>query len=656
MNQYNGDRSFQMVIRTGEDVRSQQMLREASPLGAVVNNGHLHVIFLGLWTNAKPITANTVYHVVATFNKATMRAKLYVAGAFVSESSPRETEATYGIYLSIGNNRPANNPVYPFQGVITLNRDFNYELTAEEVMSLDNNGDPAGYVLPASMKPTTNSYVNLQSPMTPGGWLQYQPSVPFEIVDGAIAVTYPVEANKGYQNGLYHRLDKVIPRSYRFILRFKAKADVDRSLIRVFVGGGIAELHFSQEVTLSTEFTEYVLFANKTWNPGFPDNMHFVGFYPIYNKPATDKYYIKDVSVIPIGCIAEYMPQNIIISHKRDFPQVTLPISGYTPSSGVFLINSASSTTESMNLPQANGFSGKYMRFDAVTGISLYCAYWYTYLKKRLPIKITFEYRANRTIYASQQSIAPTASDAVAIDANEGDAQIASVTYGIGGSAYMFSAADTEAWLEMRVLAIEVVEDVCLGWLDSAQQLPLNDEYLPPLLETAGGYDLTANGTPDIVYKMTQWAYIIPNLMDDGTGHSNPYLGLYFNNDQQDATYYRVDGKIVANIGSYSSPTNRPMLIYYRFNFIPGRYYRISIKWSLISGSYFLEAFNNWSTDSYEYTGDSLHTEPGNYEYTTPLLKAADVMTNSYRPTFFFKTRQAHSEFSIDEIIIEGYE
>lgn len=39
------------------------------------------------------------------------------------------------------------------------------------------------------------------------------------------------------------------------------------------------------------------------------------------------------------------------------------------------------------------------------------------------------------------------------------------------------------------------------SWLDSAKQLPLDDEYLPPLLETAGGYDLAANGTPEIVYK-----------------------------------------------------------------------------------------------------------------------------------------------------------
>ena len=38
-------------------------------------------------------------------------------------------------------------------------------------------------------------------------------------------------------------------------------------------------------------------------------------------------------------------------------------------------------------------------------------------------------------------------------------------------------------------------------WLDSAKQFPLNDEYLPPLLQSDGGYDLTANRTPQIIIK-----------------------------------------------------------------------------------------------------------------------------------------------------------
>lgn len=39
------------------------------------------------------------------------------------------------------------------------------------------------------------------------------------------------------------------------------------------------------------------------------------------------------------------------------------------------------------------------------------------------------------------------------------------------------------------------------AWLDSARQLPFNNRYLPPLLESIGGYDMTAYNGPEILYK-----------------------------------------------------------------------------------------------------------------------------------------------------------
>lgn len=42
---------------------------------------------------------------------------------------------------------------------------------------------------------------------------------------------------------------------------------------------------------------------------------------------------------------------------------------------------------------------------------------------------------------------------------------------------------------------------IASSWLDSAKQLPLNDEYLPPMLQSDGGYDLTASGMPEIIIK-----------------------------------------------------------------------------------------------------------------------------------------------------------
>lgn len=219
------------------------------------------------------------------------------------------------------------------------------------------------------------------------------------------------------------------------------------------------------------------------------------------NADANSWVEIQPVSLRTLGCIAEYLPQNLMIAQKRDFPQVVFPVAGYTPSSGVFNLNNLSATIKKNDQPQANGFSGAYTRFDAITSISLYCAYISDFIKKQAPLKITFEYRSNRILYSSNITASPAASDAVAIDVNEGDAKIASVSCGVGATAFVFSDSAPEAWLEMRVLSIEVAEGVALAWLDSAKQLPLNDEYLPPLLQSDGGYGLAASGMPQIIIK-----------------------------------------------------------------------------------------------------------------------------------------------------------
>lgn len=39
------------------------------------------------------------------------------------------------------------------------------------------------------------------------------------------------------------------------------------------------------------------------------------------------------------------------------------------------------------------------------------------------------------------------------------------------------------------------------SWLDSAKQMPLSDEYVEPLFQSIGGYDMAANGAPEILVK-----------------------------------------------------------------------------------------------------------------------------------------------------------
>lgn len=43
-------------------------------------------------------------------------------------------------------------------------------------------------------------------------------------------------------------------------------------------------------------------------------------------------------------------------------------------------------------------------------------------------------------------------------------------------------------------------KSIATSWLDSAKQLPLSDEYMEPLFQSIGGYDMAANGVPEILY------------------------------------------------------------------------------------------------------------------------------------------------------------
>lgn len=42
---------------------------------------------------------------------------------------------------------------------------------------------------------------------------------------------------------------------------------------------------------------------------------------------------------------------------------------------------------------------------------------------------------------------------------------------------------------------------IATSWLDSAKQMPLSDEYMEPLFQPIGGYDMAANGAPEILYN-----------------------------------------------------------------------------------------------------------------------------------------------------------
>ena len=317
-------------------------------------------------------------------------------------------------------------------------------------------------------------------------------------------------------------------------------------------------------------------------------------------------------------------PMGYVVPKAMRRPEIAFPSGIYTESSRTFTQNNTQSTTATYNNPQANGFSGSYMRFDAVTTVSLYNAFWSNILKRAYPIKVTMEYRCNYDLYEGNTV---QASGRMLATANDGDAKVVAIYYpnslgnanlGIGNN----NAPD--AWLEIRVTSIESVgllaeylpqnlieypnagdldvlstnsytwtgpddsnygisiplsgyitakkcvvtievsnyeagapffkistsnstsipqqngtfelEQIILGdaynrvaiyggntgtdrrmtitvkgirqingisysWLDSAKQLPLSDEYMEPLFQSISGYDMMANGAPEILYN-----------------------------------------------------------------------------------------------------------------------------------------------------------
>lgn len=68
----------------------------------------------------------------------------------------------------------------------------------------------------------------------------------------------------------------------------------------------------------------------------------------------------------------------------------------------------------------------------------------------------------------------------------------------------LYAALDEEGAITRHLkVTIKGITPVSVpsSWLDSAKQMPLSDEYMEPLFQSIGGYDMTANGAPEILYN-----------------------------------------------------------------------------------------------------------------------------------------------------------
>lgn len=330
--------------------------------------------------------------------------------------------------------------MYRFKGDYLLHRHFNYAMSADEVKALDNNGDPMGYVVPKAMRELLSVNLIGSNSFT---W------------DGSDSPYYYNITGNPITIGKYYKINVTV-------------SDYQSGSPRIFAG-------ISYPIPAQNGTFDIVVY-----------NERYVDNFPIYGGSDGDPnrhLTITVNSITSVGLLAEYLPQNLMESRKG--PAVE-------PKAKIYEFNIGDEYYKSV-LTQA-----KYP-YDCIYRVDYVVDEW-DYQPKPIG-SVGFFGLTGATI------LTPDGQDWSTLEkAKVGESRTLLVKMpGSGTPAlYIYGGNDDETatarHLKVTIKGITPVS-VPISWLDSAKQFPLNDEYLPPLLQSDGGYDLTANGTPQIIIK-----------------------------------------------------------------------------------------------------------------------------------------------------------
>lgn len=330
--------------------------------------------------------------------------------------------------------------MYRFKGDYLLHRHFNYAMSADEVKALDNNGDPMGYVVPKAMRELLSVNLIGSNSFT---W------------DGSDSPYYYNITGNPITIGKYYKINVTV-------------SDYQSGSPRIFAG-------ISYPIPAQNGTFDIVVY-----------NERYVNNFPIYGGSDGDPnrhLTITVNSITSVGLLAEYLPQNLMESRKG--PAVE-------PKAKIYEFNIGDEYYKSV-LTQA-----KYP-YDCIYCVDYVVDEW-DYQPKPIG-SVGFLGLTGATI------LTPDGQDWSTLEkAKVGESRTLLVKMpGSGTPAlYIYGGNDDETatarHLKVTIKGITPVS-VPISWLDSAKQFPLNDEYLPPLLQSDGGYDLTANGTPQIIIK-----------------------------------------------------------------------------------------------------------------------------------------------------------
>ena len=197
-------------------------------------------------------------------------------------------------------------------------------------------------------------------------------------------------------------------------------------------------------------------------------NERYVNNFPIYGGSDGDpnRHLTLTVnSITSVGLLAEYLPQNLMGSRKESI--------GFT------------------HFSTQNPYT-----FPGGVSKTMYC-----YLTRRYILGEGLKMRVKVSDYQSGVTTCVLGNVYHTIPSANGEYEFFSVSkLSPDDPASNYAMIYGSGAMTIEVLSIESVT-VPTSWLDSAKQLPLSDECMEPLFQSIGGYDMAANGAPEILYN-----------------------------------------------------------------------------------------------------------------------------------------------------------
>lgn len=336
--------------------------------------------------------------------------------------------------------RTGSNTYIP-QGSLVFCRHYNYALSAEEAAAHYNDGDPAGYILPQNLKNIKDMAFSSKT---------------FEFDMGSPYYQRVLESGE-LESGRKYRVDYVVE-----------EWDIAPAVI------GSCGISCGVLSTVGTQYWPNISAAKLGENQYVVVDTKETGtpYMFVYASNPSDTYTSRRLkvtvhSVKMLGCVAEYLPQNLVGQwHEKPFE-----ITGITTYTW---------TGETDLVYYRELLLGRFIQTGAVVMIKGSVSDYQS--------GEPFVYVGNR------QAMIPAQNGSFTLKVINNRDNIDRIYY-YGGTHL------SDRRITITIDSVELIPDVALSWLDSAKHYPLNDEYLPPLLQSNGGYDLTANGTPEIIIK-----------------------------------------------------------------------------------------------------------------------------------------------------------